>query len=296
MITVVTSTPSGTVFYIGAAQCQILDKGINGISFVTEATDGCPNTNAPIVQNDPSCMGIFAIPGGVDFLNGKYAYMPGTVLDKLKLVMTGNTSTIQFVTLKNSGITSLKDLKDKRIAMPPAGSVSYMEAELCFEKMGYKKEDFAVCTPMSNSDMADALKDGTMDVSIFSGGTPMAAVSELNSTRDIVLLELPDNILNSILEENTGYVTQTISGDIYSDLTEELVLLGCPMGLFCNADMDDDLVYEITKILNESTEELSVAHAEGAKWNTENTLVFYNAESSLFHPGAARYYDEIQGK
>lgn len=295
-VTIATSTSGGTAYYIGAAQTQILNSAIKGVSFVAETTDGTPATNGSIVQNDATCLSINAIVGTQDAITGNYEDLPGVALDKLRLVMVGHTTTLQFVTLKESGITSLDQLKGKKVSTSNPGTVTRMGTLQVLDKMGYKEDDFASLTAMTSADMADALKDGALDVGVFNGGTYIASLADLNSTRDVVMLQAPEDILDELIKEHPGYTTEVVTPDVYSDLTQDYTILGMPMALWCNADMDEDLVYEITKVLNESVDEMAAAHTNGADWNTENTLAFYNGGTVPFHPGAARYYDEIQGK
>lgn len=295
LITLATTTTGSTGYYIGVAQSQILSNTIEGVNFTSEATDGTSPTNGLIVQNDSACLANIAIDATQQLIEGTYPEMQGTKLDKLQLIMVGHATELQFVTLKETGITSLDQLKGKRVATLNPGTATRVATLQVLEAMGYQESDFAALMALTPNDMADALKDGSIDVGVFSGGAPTAAVSDLNSTQDIVMLQAPLEALNKVLEEHPGYRLYTITSDVYSDMTEDCTLLGLPMGMFCNADMDEDLVYEITKALNEGTDELTAAHAEGANWNTENTLPFYLDGSIPFHPGAARYYDEIQG-
>lgn len=295
-ITIATGTTGGTIYYIGAAQTQILNKAIEGVNFAAEATDSTPTMNGPIVQNDPACMGIIAVVAMQEALNGTYADMPGVKLDKMRLMMVGHSTTLQFVTLKETGITSLDQLKGKRIATANPGTVVRQGSLQVLEAMGYQESDFATLTAMAPADMADALKDGAIDVAIFNGGTYIAALADLSSTRDIVMMQVPQDVLDKVLSEHPGYNTAVLTQDTYKGLTQDYTILGMPMALWCNADMDEDLAYEITKVLNESTDEMAAAHANGADWNTENTLAFYTDGVVPFHPGAARYYDEIQDK
>ena len=295
-VTIETGSSGGTAYYIGAAQSQILSREISSVSFTAEATDGNLTTNGPVVQNAPDCLGFYVIAALQEGIEGVYADMPGVKMDKLCLIMVGNATKVQFVTLKEYGISSLADLKGKKIATPPAGSVARAAALKTLYAYGYTDSDFASITAMSYSDMGDALKDAAIDVGIFAGGTPQSTVSDLNSTRDIVMLPIPQETIDKVLAENQAYTTFEVTSDAYSDLTEPVTLISIPMGLGCNLDMDEDLVYEITKTLNSSTEELASAHAEGINWNTENSLTFYNAGAVPFHPGAARYYDEVKNK
>lgn len=293
-VTIATVTSGSSSYYIGAAQSQILSNAIEEVSFTAESTDGSPTTNGPLVQNDPDCLCILALNATQQLLEGTYPEMPVT-LDKLRLVMVGNATMLQFVTLKETGITTLQDLKGKKIATANPGTAVRIATQQVLEALGYEESDFASITAMTPSDMADALKDGVIDVGVFNGGAPSAAVSDLDSTRDIVMLQVPIDVLDQVMADHPGYGTYTIGSGIYSDLTEDCVVLGIPMAIVANADMDEDLVYEITRVLNNSTEELAAVHAEGGNWNTQNSLAVYLDSDIPFHPGAARYYDEVLG-
>lgn len=294
-VTIETADTGGAWYYIGVAQSQILGNAIKEVSFTAESTSGSPTINGPIVQNDPDCLCFLAPIGLQQLLEGTYPDMKGVALDKLRLIMVGNSTKIQFITLKESGITSLDHLKGKRIATHNPGTTGRAATLLLLEAMGYQESDFASLIAMVPSDAADALRDGAVDVAIFNTGLPGAAISDLNSLRNIVMLQVPTDVLNQVAEDHPGYVTYNITKDVYSDMTEDCLVLGIPTGLVCNADMDEDLVYEITKVLNEGTDKLAAAHLEGADWNTENSLMFYQEGSIPFHPGAARYYDEVLG-
>jgi TRAP-type uncharacterized transport system substrate-binding protein len=73
----------------------------------------------------------------------------------------------------------------------------------------------------------------------------------------------------------------------------DVQVVSIPQSIGCNIDMDEELVYEITKALNERTDELAAIHSEGSAWTLENSLAAYKAGAVPFHPGAARYYDEM---
>lgn len=294
LITIESTTTGSSGYYICAAIGQTLTNHIEGVNVTAEATDGTSTTDAVIVQNDPECLGYIAVDAAQQLIDGTYPEMEGKKQDKLRLMMVGHATQVQFVTLKESGITSLDQLKGKRIATMNPGTATRVATLQILEALGYKESDFAALLALTPSDIADALKDGTVDVGVLSGSAPSAAVSDLNSTRDIVMLQVPQNTLDQIMEEHPGYRLYTITPDAYSDMTEDCTVVGLPMGMFCNEAMDEELVYQMTKALNENTNEVAAAHADGALWSTENTMPFYEAGDIAFHPGAIRYYEEIQ--
>ena len=65
--------------------------------------------------------------------------------------------------------------------------------------------------------------------------------------------------------------------------------------LACNAKLDAELAYQITKILNEGTQELAKIHSSGAEWSFDMTKLFLDSDILKFHEGAIRYYSELMG-
>lgn len=291
-VVIVSGTTGGTSYYIGAAQAQILSEAIDGVTFVTEATNASIMQNGPLVQGDAAIMGHFVIPALAQAREGTYPNLDET-FDKIYLIQVGNATRPQFITLEENGIKSFSDLKDKRIAVPPITTVVYTAAMQVLAAYGYSESDFASVTPMAFNDQGDALKDGSIDLAVVAGGFPQAVASDLNSSRDIVMLSISDEVMSKIREETPSYNAEIIPAGTYSDVTDEVQVVSIPQSIGCNIDMDEELVYQITKALNEHTDELAATHAEGAAWNLENSLAMYKAGTVPFHPGAARYYEEM---
>ena len=62
------------------------------------------------------------------------------------------------------------------------------------------------------------------------------------------------------------------------------------MQFITSADMDDDVVYAVTKALYENREDVVARHAAGRAINANNVVRDTGTE---FHPGAIRFYEEI---
>jgi TRAP transporter TAXI family solute receptor len=291
-VVIVSGTTGGTSYYIGAGQAQILTEAIDGVSFVTEATNAAVTQNGPLVQGDASIMGHFVISALMQAREGTYPGLDAK-LDKIYLIQVGNSTRPQFITLKENKINDFSDLKGKKIGVPPVTTVVYVATMQVLAAYGYEESDFASITPMAFNDQGDALKDGSIDVAVVAGGFPQAVASDLNSSRDIVMLSISDEAMAKVLAETPAYNAEIVPAGTYSDVDYDVQVVSIPQSIGCNIDMDEELVYEITKALNERTDELAAIHSEGSAWNLENSLAAYKAGAVPFHPGAARYYDEM---
>src|SRR3972149_4175889 len=85
---------------------------------------------------------------------------------------------IQVATLKGKGITSIADLKDRRVAVGAPGSGTEVNARqiLRLFGLGYYniREDF-----LNFAEAADQLKDGVIDAAFLPAGIPTAAIQDV---------------------------------------------------------------------------------------------------------------------
>ncbi|MGE5577373.1 MAG: TAXI family TRAP transporter solute-binding subunit, partial [Syntrophothermus sp.] len=81
----------------------------------------------------------------------------------------------------------------------------------------------------------------------------------------------------------------TIPANTYSGQTEEVATLAVRAMLIVRKDLDEGLVYNLTKALFENLPELANAHAKGKEIKLADALT---GVSTPIHPGAARFYRE----
>jgi len=293
-LVIASGNSGGTYYYIGAGQAKILtDKLGNGYSVTTESTSGSPVENGTFVQEDAGTLGIITLDGLYEGLAGSEArgFMDGPI-DNATLIQVGHDLILYCVTLQGNGIESIADLKGKKISLPTVGNTAYFQAVGILEQYGITLND-CTATPMVYSEAADALKDGTLDAVWIAGGIPQAAVTDLDTTKDIKLLTIDENMVSKITDAYPYWGIKTLPGGTYSDQKEDINIMVSTVVMAANKNLDDDLVYNITKILNESVDELAGIHANGADWNADATFAVMEQNIVPVHPGAQRYYDEI---
>ncbi|MER2072219.1 MAG: TAXI family TRAP transporter solute-binding subunit, partial [Psychrobacillus sp.] len=93
----------------------------------------------------------------------------------------------------------------------------------------------------------------------------------------------------SYIEENSGYRRHTIPKDTYDFLDSDVETVTAYAILMGSTDtIDEELGYELTKIMIENASENT--HAQAKQMILENAL--NGAEGLPIHPGAKRYYEE----
>ena len=195
-----------------------------------------------------------------------------------------------FVTTKGSGIEKLTDLKDKRVVLGPSGAGFDYFLKPLFKAHGLTYEDIGDGNVLHGTyfTAADMIADGKADAAFMGGAIPIPAVTQLCSTQDVVFIKLDDGIADKL--EEPYYFPVTIPADKYSDLDADFEGLNVGnMQLVTYATVDEELVYNFTKVLFENRDQVGEKHPAGKALNPKNAV---RDTGVPFHPGAIRYYKE----
>ena len=100
-----------------------------------------------------------------------------------------------------------------------------------------------------------------------------------------------DDVLEALQSKygKSLYVRGNVPKTMYPGLDSDVGVVSIPNLLVVHADMDENLVYEITKTLFEHQKELVAIHPEAANLSLESAV---KESPAPFHPGAIRYYKE----
>ena len=291
-LVVVSAGPGGTMYYMGTGQAKIISEKLPGYSMTNESTSGTPIENGTFVSERNDSFGTTNLDGAFAAYNGIKEKGFAEPLDNLRLIQVGHLQYLYMVTLKGTGIESIADIKGKSVALPSAGNTTYYQALAILEAYGLTEKDYRG-TPMTFTEGADALKDGTVQVCMVAGSVPQAAVTDLDTSKDIRILSVDQDKMDIILKNNPSWSATVIPGGTYSGQQEDVLASTINCCLLGNADMDEEMVYQITKTLNENVDMMSEIHVNGYEWSPETTKPYYENPPIPFHDGAKRYYDEI---
>jgi hypothetical protein len=196
--------------------------------------------------------------------------------------------TIQIVTLRGKRINSLEDLRGKRVVVGAAGSGTEANArqilavhDIIYREMRVDFVGFAAGI--------DQLRDGNVDAVFLTAGVPTAAVTDVASSRDAMIVPVSNQALEALRARWPFYTRHVIPANTYRGQTAPVPTVAVMAMLISRADLPDDLVYNLTKALWENLDRMKAAHARGG----DLTLTGALAGMPLpVHPGAERYYRE----
>jgi TRAP transporter TAXI family solute receptor len=106
----------------------------------------------------------------------------------------------------------------------------------------------------------------------------------------MALVCMTQNEVDRITAEFPYYAPFIIPGDTYPGVEDDCLSIQAANHLFVRADADDELVYQMTKVLYENAEKLMQTSQAAATISPD-----YAMQSTVvpLHPGAMRYYQEI---
>ncbi len=198
------------------------------------------------------------------------------------------SSYTHLVTLADSGITDVTQLKGRTVSMGAAGSGTATLGYRILEAAGVGPNDIR-SQSLGIAQSVDALKDGKIDAFFWSGGLPTASVLDLvNTPRTHARFIATDSLLPQ-LEKTYGsslYYKAIIPKGTYQQDTD-VAVVGVAVLLVASDTMPEDLAHDITRVLFEKQPELATIHPQAKVLSLKTATT---GSPIPFHPGAIRYY------
>ena len=209
---------------------------------------------------------------------------------EIRVVATMAPNVGVFVTTAGSGINSIADLKGKRVILGPSGAGFEYFLKPLLAVHGVQYEDMTVLNGnyLAASEM---MGDGKADAAFMGGAIPIPAVTSLCATQDVVFLKFDPAAPEKLMQQHPFYFPAPITADKYSDLEEDITGINVgSMQLVTHAKVDEETVYNMTKLLYENRDEIAEQHPAGKALAAKNIV---RDTGTPFHPGAIRYFKEI---
>lgn len=318
-----TAATTGTYFQIGGVLASAISKppgtrdcerggscGVAGLVAVAQASQGSVQNvlavgsgqlESALVQSDVAywaysgtsvasrrCVpvkGEPAKPGGTALLKSQ-----GPIKD-LRAIAALYPEDIHVVVRADGPIQTLHELKGKVVALGEPESGTLADARLVLEAAGLNECDVKA-EYLRLSEAADALEQGRIDAFFLVGGYPVPAITEVASMVPMRLLPIPHDVAERLMQKYPFFSTDVIPAGSYPGLDSETATLSTAALWATRAEVEDDLVYAITKSLwSEATKRLlDTTHPAGQRIRLATAL---DGLTIPLHPGAARYYRQI---
>jgi hypothetical protein len=200
---------------------------------------------------------------------------------------------------KGSGITSLKDIAEKkmkiRLMTVQRGTTGEASAAHLLEAYGFSYDDIKKWGgSVEHTDfeaIVNAMKDGRCDLFIQALSKGHPTFTELAVTGTIDLIGVSEESIAFL--ERYGYTRSVLPAGNFKDQEADLVLPGYRSTITVTDKMDDDTAYKIAKAIFEGKASLVQGHKAFEDFNPEKDAVNpLNLGGVPLHPGAAKFYTE----
>lgn len=279
---------SGTYYPYANAVATAWNDNIEGMNCSVEATGAsAENINliskgeaeVAIVQNDVMTYAY----EGIETFEGKQTQGFATL-------GTVYSEVCQIVAAPNAGITSVADLAGKRVSVGDIGSGVEANSKQILAAYGLTFDDLGDVQHLGFGASADLIKDGGLDAVFITAGIPTTAVMELATTNDIDIIAIDEETVAKLQADYPYYTDYTITQDAYKGMEADVLTVSVKATLIVSPSLDEETVYQMTKVLFENKDTIALAHDKG---NELDAAAAVQGASVPLHPGAERYYKEI---
>ncbi len=265
--TIATGSKSGVYYPIGETLAAILKVDYPNVELKIIETAGSVENmqmlkdgkvDMALVQND---IAFYASEGEAMFNSGKISNFSG--------IATLFPEVVQFIVRKETGISSLKDMAGRKIAVGGKNSGTYYNAQ----------QILTLAEVWENIDQqyigaTEAMKEvqeGRLDGFIFTSGLPNPSIIELAKKVEITIVPIEPELVQKLVSNYSFYYPSTIAPNQYPGQTDEISAVEINAILVSGPTLSENDQYLLTRHLFGKPNELGQSHPRLSKM-TRNSL------------------------
>ena len=284
-----TSNPGSLYHGISSAVAKAAnDSGLN--TTIQPATS--PNQYLPLVNANEMEFGVANLEEFIYATDGSH-WFKGRENPDLRLV--GLIMPIQeaIFVRKDSGIETIADLKGKAMVDGyTAQNTILPHLDAMYATAGMTRDDMQPVQVPSVVGGADAFMAGDAVGFIFAHGAGKVreADASVGGLRALTVPNTPE-ALKAIQEHwTTAEIVELQPGPGYPGVLEPGAYMQYPQAIFTNAQVSDDIVYQMTKAVYENQKLLGETFAPFKKFDPKEMVG--EVGTAQYHPGAIKFYKE----
>jgi hypothetical protein len=288
-LVIVTGGTGGVFYPYGGGLARILTEKLANSEATAEVTGGSVD-NMKLVGAGDADIGLSTVDSAYDAILGEGAYKDTGKIPAATIAVL-YTSFLHVVALQESAITTVADMKGKRISVGSAGSSTEIAANRILEAAGLDPQADITRDSLSVAESVAAMKDKKIDAFFWIGGLPTSAVTDLVATPNlkVTFIDISQYLQPMLDKYGPVYSAFSLPQSTYAGLEADVPGIGIGNILFVNENMSEELVYSILQTIYDNLEEVHQIHPEAEKLTLEGAVV---GSSIPFHAGAKKYYTE----
>src|SRR5881394_3331123 len=288
-ISIATGGTGGVYYPLGGGMAAMLSKYVPGIQATAEVTGGSV-ANLQLIATGKPYLGMTMADATLDAYKGEDKFKGKPVPVRTLLIMYPNR--MHVVTIEGTGISTMKDLKGKRVSTGSGGSATEVMAFRVIEAAGLDKDKDMKRERLGVAESVNALKDRKIDAFFWVGGLPTAAVTDLASTPGIKIRMIDHANLVGAMNKKYGplYIEDVIPKATYRGMDTDNRQATVWNILVSHQNLSNRTAYNIVKTIFDKRDDMIAVHKEAENFRLENQKAA--ASPIPFHPGAAKYFEE----
>ncbi len=193
--------------------------------------------------------------------------------------------------MQSGTIKDLAGLRGQAMSFGQPNSAMLQSNQALLESLGLGIDSDFKPVGLDPGASAQALIDGDIAGMSISGGLPVGAVEQIFDALgdEVVVLEFDDKQLAAVDQGRRLWDQVVIPAGTYPGQDRDIFSIGTPNVLAVRADVDDEVVYQITKTIFEELDYLQGLHEVTNQISLDRAV--HNLPLPL-HDGALRYFEE----
>jgi TRAP transporter TAXI family solute receptor len=212
--------------------------------------------------------------------------------DNLRVLVPLYDVPITLVVRSDAKITSLEELKGKRINVGAPRSFQHLAFNTIMKAKKWSKGDFSLFEelPASQSQDTMALCYGTIQAMVHTGVHPDSSLQQLLRRCKAGLVNMNDIDIEKLVTDHPAFTKINIAADTYTSHPKGVTTFGTRAMLVASADLDEQTVYKILDAIYSNQKHLKRAHPALASFTVDAKQK--NDIGIQLHPGAVKYISE----
>src|SRR5690606_6067480 len=215
----------GTFFVVAAGMARLVEQHVDGVQATARVT-AATTENTRLLGRERIEFALAAASGPYAAAEG-VAPFEGERYDNIRYIGTGYSSPFQIVVAADSDVESVADLAGQRV-----GVLVGITAQDWFPRLA---EVYGVAGEFETfelraAELMTALRDGNIDVAVYSGAAPTPAITDLATARDVRLVPIGEaEAQEMIATTHPFFFVDEIPAGIYPGQDEPVTSLFNPI-------------------------------------------------------------------
>ncbi len=285
-VTIGSGGVGGTYYPLGGVMAELLSQSNVDIKATSRST-AASKENCRLVASNKAQLGMTMGSTLYQAYAGTDAFEADGKLPLLTL-MHMYAAPQHLVTTSKTGIKKFEDIRGKKVSLGAQGGGDQLLTLMILEAAGWDPDKDLRKQQLSQPEAVTALKDGNIDAAFFNFAVPGSAIMEIAAVRDVVLIPIPEDVVEKLVKAQPFLMPFTIEKGTYQGQTEDIKTVADGNFLCVNPDLPEQVAYDMVRLFIEKKDALIPACPQAVDFTPEKSGVGIIP----FHPGAAKYFAE----